>query len=207
MSFEQILDFIHSQNAFIIYAVLVVSAFIENIFPPFPGDAVMLAGAFIAGEGNISYIGVLISAVIGGTGGALVVYQLGKTSGRKFFESGPGRYLIKGNLGRAERLFSKHGSLLLLASRFLAGIRSAIAVTAGIVRFDVMRMTVLTFLGVVLWNGALIGLMIYSKSNWRMMVEIIRTYNFLLIAVGLIIFSTWIARGIWRKRRNSRLQS
>jgi membrane protein DedA with SNARE-associated domain len=65
MSFDQILEIIRSQNEFIIYGILVVSTFVENIFPPYPGDAVILAGAFIAGEGNIGYFGVLISVVTG----------------------------------------------------------------------------------------------------------------------------------------------
>ncbi|HBC45924.1 MAG TPA: DedA family protein, partial [candidate division Zixibacteria bacterium] len=47
MSFDQILEFVRSQNEFIIYGILLISAFIENVFPPFPGDTVTLAGAYL----------------------------------------------------------------------------------------------------------------------------------------------------------------
>jgi membrane protein DedA with SNARE-associated domain len=207
MSFDQILEFINSQNAFLIYAILLVSAFIENVFPPFPGDAVMLAGAYIAGEGGIDYIGVLISTVAGGTLGAMTLYAIGRKGGRKFFISGKGQYLIKGNIGRAENLYARYGNFLILISRFLAGIRSAIAVAAGVVNFNVYRMTILTFLSFVLWNTMLLGLMVYSKSNWRMIVEIIKSYNIVLLTIGTIILIAWITRALWIKRRNSKLPS
>ena len=207
MSFDQILEFVRSQNALLIYAFLLASAFMENIFPPYPGDAIMLAGAYVAGEGSIDYIGVLISVVLGGTIGAAALYGIGKKGGRRFFETGSGRYLIKGNLSRAERLYARHGDFLILISRFLPGIRSAIAVAAGIVNFDYYRMMILTFVSIVFWNGMLLGLMIYSKSNWRMIVEIIKSYNIVLLACAGLILVLWITRAIWIKRKNSRSQS
>jgi membrane-associated protein len=207
MSFDQILAFIHSQNEFVIYGILMISAFIENVFPPFPGDAVMLAGAYIAGEGDIDYIGVLISVVIGGTGGAMVVYYLGKTAGRRFFETGRGRFLIKGNLQRAENLYARYGDFLIIVSRFLAGIRPAIAVTAGIVDFGTKRMLLLSLVSFAFWNCMLLGLMIYSKSNWRIIVEIVKQYNIVLIIIGAMALIIWIARALWIRRRNSRSPS
>ena len=207
MNFDQILEFVRSQNALLIYAILMASAFMENIFPPFPGDAIMLAGAYVAGQGSIDYIGVMIAVILGGTIGAIALYGIGKKGGRRFFETGSGRYLIKGNLGRAEMLYARHGDFLILISRFLPGIRSAIAVTAGIVDFNFYRMTILTFISLVLWNGMLLGLMIYSKSNWRLIVDVIKSYNVILLACAGLILILWIARAIWIKRKNSKSQS
>jgi membrane protein DedA with SNARE-associated domain len=203
MSFDQVLEFIRSQNEFIIYGILLVSAFIENVFPPFPGDTMILAGAYLAGEGNIAYIGVLISVVLGGLAGAMVLYLIGKISGRKFFEIGRGRYLIKGNLNRAERMFDRYGGGIILGSRFMAGIRSAIAVTAGIVKYDLYRMTILTLISFILWDSLLIGMMIYFKSNWRMIINLIRQFNIIFLVAGALILIGWIFRALW-KRRNIR---
>jgi membrane protein DedA with SNARE-associated domain len=204
MSFDHILEFICSQNEFIIYAILLVSAFIENVFPPFPGDAVMLSGAYLAGKGNISYIGVLISSVGGGLIGVLTLYRLGKTGGRRFFETGKGKYLIKGNLTRTESHFKKYGSTILLISRFLPGIRSAIAISAGIVEYDFRRMIILSTVSFLLWNGMLTGLMIYSKSNWRLIIDLVKKFNIVLIVIGLIILIGWIILALWKRRKNSR---
>jgi membrane protein DedA with SNARE-associated domain len=200
MSFEQILEFTRSQNEFIIYGILLVSAFIENVFPPFPGDTITLAGAYLAGQGNIGYIGVLVSVVLGGLGGALVLYSIGNVSGRRFFETGRGRYLIKGNLNRAEQLFASYGGRIILGSRFMAGIRSAIAVSAGVVRYDLFRMTLLTLVSFIFWDGLLIGLMIYFKSNWRMIIELIRQFNIIFLVAGALVLLGWILRALWKRK-------
>jgi len=203
MSFEQIVEFIRSQNVILIYGILIVSAYIENIFPPFPGDAVVLAGLYLAGKGDINYIGVLISAVSGGMAGAMTLYAIGFLKGRRFFETGKGRTLAKGGLSKMDRLFQKYGVTIILVSRFVAGIRSAIAISTGIARYSVVRMMVLTTISFLLWYAMLTGLMIYSKSNWRMIVDIVRQYNVVLIAVGVVVLVIWITRALWA-RRNSR---
>lgn len=203
MSFEQILEFIRSQNEFIIYGLLLLSAFIENIVPPFPGDAVMLSGAYLAGEGNITYIGVLLSVTAGGAMGAMTLYYVGRKSGRRFFETGKGRYLIKGNLAKVDNLFGRFGSTIVLISRFLAGIRSAIAISAGIAGFPKTRMWIFTTASFLLWYGMLTGLMIYSKSNWRAIVDLVKQYNIVLLAIGLLVLIGWVIRAIWI-RRNSK---
>jgi membrane protein DedA with SNARE-associated domain len=201
MTIDHILEFIRSQNEFIIYAILLISAYIENIFPPYPGDAITLSGAYLAGEGNISYIGVLISVLAGGIAGAMTLYFFGRIKGRPFFETGRGKYLIKGNLGRIDVLFARYGNVIILFSRFLAGIRSAVAVAAGISEVDVKRMAVLSTASIFIWNALLIGLMIYTKSNWRKIVELIQHFNIVLISLGILILAIWIFRALWRKRK------
>jgi membrane protein DedA with SNARE-associated domain len=200
MSFDQILEFIRSQNEFIIYGILLVSAYIENIFPPFPGDMVTLVGAYLAGVGNIAYIGVLLSVVIGGIAGAMTLYVIGKVSGRPFFETGRGRYLIKSNLQRVEMKFDKYGSGIILASRFIPGIRSAIAITAGIVKFDIYRMVILSTISFVLWTGMLTGLMIYFKSNWQIIAHLISHFNRVFLAAVALLLIGWVVRALWKRK-------
>lgn len=200
MSFDQIVEFIRSQNVLFIYGILIASAYIENIFPPFPGDAVVLAGLYLAGKGDINYIAVLVSAVSGGLAGAMTLYAIGYLKGRRFFEIGKGKTLAKGGLIKMDRLFQKYGVTIILVSRFVAGIRSAIAISTGIARYSVVRMMVLTTISFLLWYAMLTGLMIYSKSNWRMIVDIVRQYNVVLIVVGIVILVIWITRSLWARR-------
>jgi membrane protein DedA with SNARE-associated domain len=204
MTFEQIVAYVQSQPLVLIYAILFVSAFVENLLPPFPGDAVMLAGAFLAGRGHITYIGVLLSTVAGGLAGAMTLYFIGKTAGRKFFETGKGRFLVKTNLSKAENMFEKYGSLIIVVSRFLAGIRSAIAVAAGIVRYDSRKMLSLTTVSFFLWYGLLTSLMVYSKSNSGLIIELVKKYNLILLIVGFLILIAWIIKAWIRKRLKSR---
>jgi len=204
MTFDQLLEIIRSQPVAIVYGILFLSAFIENLLPPFPGDAVILAGAYLAGVGNITYIGVLLSAIAGGMTGAMTLYAIGSTTGRKFFETGRGRFFVKDNLQKTERLFNRYGSIIIMGSRFLAGVRSAVSISAGIVKYDIRRMLIFTGLSFLIWYGLLIGLMIYSKSNWRLIVDMVKKYNIILIIIGAVILIVWIIRAYLIKRRNSK---
>jgi membrane protein DedA with SNARE-associated domain len=190
MSFDQILEIIRSQNEFIIYGILVVSTFVENIFPPYPGDAVILAGAFIAGEGNIGYFA-----------GGMILYYIGRFKGRSYFERRDGKYFGKSSLVRVEKLFGKYGNLVLVFSRFFAGVRSAVSIAAGLGDVRLSRMFILTIFSNVLWCGLLIGLMIYSKFNWRMILNLVKDYHMVLFTMAFIVIVLWAAGRLWIKRR------
>ncbi len=202
MSFHDILGFIQSQNEFIVYAILFVSAFIENVFPPFPGDTTTLAGAFVAGEGNIGYIGVLISVTLGGVLGAMTLYYIGLIKGRHFFEKRDSRYFGRESLLKVESLFQKYGGAVITFSRFMAGIRSAIALAAGVGNVAPVRMMILSLVSNILWNGFLIGLMIYTKSNWIMIIDLVKRYHIVLLSVGALIIIILILKTKWIKRKN-----
>jgi membrane-associated protein len=174
---------------------------VENIFPPYPGDAVILAGAFIAGEGNIGYFGVLISVVTGGVAGGMILYYIGRFKGRSYFMRRDGKYFGKSSLIRVEKLFGKYGNLVLIFSRFFAGVRSAVSIAAGLGDVGISRMFILTVFSNLLWCGLLVGLMIYSKFNWRMILDLVKKYHLVLFAVALFIIALWAVGRLWMRRK------
>jgi len=202
MSFEQIVDIINLQNPLLIYAILMASAFLENVFPPFPGDMTTLAGAFLAYDGNISYIGVLLSVTSGGIVGVMFLYYVGREKGRAFFEKRDSRFFGRQNLVKVDALFLKYGAVLILFSRFLAGIRSAIAIAAGVAIVRPVKVLVLGTLGNLLWSAILIGLMYYTHSNWQMILNIVKKYHVILVIVLVVALTVWALVRLWKKRRN-----
>lgn len=201
MSFDQILEIIRSQNEFIIYGILLVSTFVEHIFPPFPGDTTILAGAFIAGQGNISYFGVLISVVIGGVAGGLILYYIGRFKGRGYFMRRDSKYFGRSSLIKVENLFNKYGNFVLIFSRFFAGVRSAISISAGLGDVKLSRMFVLTLISNLLWCGLLVGSMVYTKSNWNMILNLVKDYHMVLFAVAIVIITIWGTVQLWIRKR------
>jgi len=201
MSFDQILEIIRSQNEFIIYGILLVSSFVENIFPPFPGDTTILAGAFIAGEGNIGYFGVLVSVVIGGVAGGMILYYIGRFKGRSYFERRNSKYFGRSSLIKVENLFSKYGNFVLIFSRFFAGVRSAISISAGLGDVGLTRMVVLTIVSNLLWCGLLVGSMFYTKSNWNMILGLVKDYHMVLFSVAFAVFAVWGLLKLWMRKR------
>ena len=192
MNFEDILLYLTTKQAITIYGVAAFSAFVENIFPPYPSDTIILAAAFLAGQGNLSYLPLFLTATIGGLGGAMVLYYLGKLKGRSYFTRHNKLYLKVENLQKIERWFHKWGSLVLVVSRFMAGVRSVIAIAAGIGGVKPVKMTILTLISFSLWYGFLLGGMYLVKSNWHQLVEFIKSFNYVLVIVSAVLLTIWL---------------
>lgn len=200
MNFDQILSFMQNQNEFIIYGAIFLASFIENIFPPFPGDSVTIAGAIVAGEGNTTYIGVLMSATAGGLSGAMFLYYLGRIKGRLYFQHS--KYVGEAVLVKVESWFSRFGDYIIILSRFVIGVRSAVSVAAGLGNVEPIRMTTLTAASFVIWNWLLLGAVFYSKANWETISNWGEKYNFGILTVLLIAAAVLIVRWLWKKRNS-----
>lgn len=192
MAFEEILQYLATKQAVTIYIILAISAYIENVFPPWPSDTMLLVGAFLAGRGELSYLSLYLCVIIGGLAGTMTLYYIGNKKGRSFFEKYDKYYFKIENMQKIEKWFDKWGNLLLIVSRFLAGIRSVVAITAGIGNVPVSRMTVFSLISFCLWYAVLIGGMYLLKSNWMKLVEVIKSYNIILIVASAIVVTVWL---------------
>lgn len=192
MSFEEILFYLTTKQAIVIYMALLLSAFIENIFPPFPSDIITLVGAFMASRGDLTYIPLFITVTVGGLTGAMLLYYLGRFKGRSFFRKYDKYYLRIDNLHKIERWFKRWGVLVLIVSRFMAGIRSVVAIAAGVGNVPAGRMAVFTFISFCLWYSVLIGGMYLLKSNWPKLVEAVKSYNILLVIISALAITAWL---------------
>ena len=131
----------------------------------------------------------------------MILYFLGRSKGRDYFMHSKYKYFGKSNLLRVESLFQKCGTAVLAFSRFFAGVRSAISIAAGLGNVKLLRMFVLTIFSNLLWCGMLIGLMIYTKSNWRAILDLVKKYHNVLFAVIALVMVIWVILKLWTRRR------
>ena len=79
------LDFIFSYGSGWVYLALFVACFIENIFPPFPGDTfIIIAGGLIAAQRLEPVMSVLL-ILTGGLASVMIMFTFGRRSGRGYF--------------------------------------------------------------------------------------------------------------------------
>jgi len=203
MNYDQIIAYLSSHGAYYIYTAVFLGALAENLFPPLPGDFIILAGAYLAGRGEVYYPLLFVFSVAGGFIGAMIVFYFGRSKGRDYFIRGGNKLVNPANLRKIEGLFARWGSLILLFSRFIAGIRSLIALAAGLGDVSRFRMAWLTLASFCIWNLLLVGGMYAAKSNWLKLIELIKTYNiiFIIISLAVLLFSLVIYRkkGFLRK--------
>ncbi len=131
----QFLDEIFRYGAVWAYLVLFAACFIENVFPPFPGDSFIAASGGLVALGRMDFALTMIIVVAGGMSSVMVLYYFGSNYGRKYFEKKNFKYFSIRDIELMETKLKKWGAFILVFSRFLVGIRSGVAVAAGIGRF------------------------------------------------------------------------
>src|SRR5437762_7826697 len=104
-------------------AIAALSAF-ENFFPPFPSDAVIAFGSFLADRAHGSPFTVFVLGWLGNVAGAAVTYTLGRRFGAKAFLRRIERFAGPDAEERIKKLHKKYGFAGLFVSRFLPGVRA-----------------------------------------------------------------------------------
>ena len=203
--FDRFLDWISGLPEAAVFLVLGLSAFVENVFPPVPGDTITAFGAFLVGARGVSFWGVFLSTTVGSVAGFVCLFWIGARLGRPYFlKRDRGVFRVRDIL-KVEALFHRYGSLLVFLNRFFPGIRSAIAVVGGISRLPLRRVTVLAFLSAAIWNLAWIWMGYTLGHNWEVVRERLAALHgrytlAILILVGLAALAILLRR-IARGRR------
>ena len=161
MDLRAILEAVQEWPPWITYAALLFGAFVEYVFPPFPGDTVVVAGAVLVTAFGWSLWPVLALVTAGAVLGALCDWALGRWLARtgRLERLRPG---WREALAGVSRQLERHGAWYLAVNRFVPGVRAFFFVAAG--------MAGLRWPGVVLWAGV-------SALAW----------NALLLQVGFLL--------------------
>jgi membrane protein DedA with SNARE-associated domain len=189
---ETFLNYLHSLPDALIYLLLGLSAYVENICPPIPGDTITAFGAFLVGIGRLDFFGVYICTTLGSLLGFMTLFWLGLYLGRRFFIKKDYRFFKAKDIIKAEEWYRKHGYLLVAFNRFLPGIRSVISLAGGLSRLRVAVVALLALLSCAVWNLIWILLGYVLGSNWGLFEArasaILTKYNLIvLVFVALVV--------------------
>jgi membrane protein DedA with SNARE-associated domain len=134
----------------------------ENIFPPIPSEIIMPFAGFVAGRGQLTFIGILLAGTIGSLAGALFWYWVGRCVGHdrfKAFCARHGRWLTlsPAEVDRASAWFLRRGWAVVFMGRLVPGVRTLISVPAGVAGMPLVPFLLATTFGTLLWTGFLAG--------------------------------------------------
>jgi len=202
---DSFLDFLNTLPDTLIYFLLGLSAFVENVFPPIPGDTITAFGAFLVGTERLDFFGVYLSTVLGSLIGFMFLFWIGGLLGRRFFLERDFWFLKAQDIIKAEEWFRKYGYLLVLLNRFFPGIRSVISLAGGISGLKTHRVLLLALISCSAWNLMWIFVGYMLGSNWETvrdkMAELMAGYNLtVLILFGLVVLF-FVIRKVVRKNR------
>ena len=192
---DRFLDVLNSLPDFLIYFLLGLSAFVENVFPPIPGDTITAFGAFLVGTERLHFFWVYLSTTLGSLLGFMFLFWVGGILGRRFFVERDLWFFKARDITRAEEWFRKFGYLLILFNRFFPGIRSVISISGGISGLKTYRVALLALISCGVWNLIWITAGFMLGSNWETVKErmayIMVRYNvavFVLLAAVVLFF-------------------
>jgi membrane protein DedA with SNARE-associated domain len=190
----------------LLYLLLGVSAFVENIFPPIPGDTITAFGAFLVGTRRLDFMGVYLATTLGSLAGFMSLFWIGSLLGRKFFIEKDYKLFSAQNIIQAEKWFQKYGYFLILFNRFFPGIRSIISLAGGISRLGVFRVALLALISAGAWNLIWIAIGYSLGNNWETVKEkmghILFQYNMAFLILAALVVLILLLRMI-RKRRKT----
>ena len=203
---DQFLHFLGSLPPALVYIFLGISAFVENIFPPIPGDTITAFGAFLVGVGKVGFFGVYVSTTLGSLAGFMSLFWVGMLVGRSYFLERNFWFFKAEDIAKAEMWFRKYGYWLILANRFLPGIRSVISISGGLSRLKTARVAALALVSCAIWNLIWIFIGYSIGNNWPLirqtMSRIMARYNMaVLILAGLVVIALLIRTYINRRRK------
>lgn len=175
---------------------------IENLFPPIPSEAVLPLGGLLVSDGTFTLAAALAASTAGSVAGAWVIYALGRYGGRPLVM----RFhtvlrFTEEELDRADDWFDQHGSWVVFWARMLPFLRSVVSVPAGASEMPLVRFTVLTAAGSLIWNALLIGAGIVLGENYSVIIPWLDRFTWLVVAVCVVALAWWIVRRVRSRSR------
>lgn len=191
---NQWLDLIFSYGVIWVYLVIFLACFIENIFPPFPGDTFIVAAGALVGLERLDLIPAVLSVISGGVLSVMVIYFFGKNKGYNFFKKKNYKLYSEEDIEKSNIYFQKYGALILIFSRFVVGFRSALALAAGVGQYKAGKMFLYSLISYILFTSLLMYSAIAFIENYDNLASFIKTYNWIVLPLLIIIILLYILR-------------
>jgi membrane protein DedA with SNARE-associated domain len=180
---------------------------LENLFPPIPSEVILTFGGFMTTYSDISVTGVIAASTLGSLAGAIVLYYIGYLIDINRMEAIVNKWgrflrLTAADVHKTYGWFTKHGVWAVLICRLVPLIRSLISIPAGSTRMNFGVFILLTALGSLVWNTALVCIGSAVGASWETIVAYMEVYSkivYALIALGVLA----VIYLMFRKRKSA----
>ena len=175
---------------------------LENLIPPIPSEVVLTMAGYLAGEGEMNVVLVVVAATAGSVLGALALYWLGRGVGeerlRRWLDRIP--LVDADDLDRADRWFERHAGPAVLFGRMVPVVRSLISIPAGANEMPIARFLLFTTIGSGIWNTLFVAGGFALGSRWQQVGRYSRWFDYAILAFFVGSGAWWVTKKL-RKRR------
>jgi membrane protein DedA with SNARE-associated domain len=186
------------------YFILFGLLFACGLGLPLPEDIPLLAAGYFIAQGKFHWVPACVIAWCGIIGGDCMLYSFGRRYGLNITRV-PfiGKHVTKERILRAEELFERYGIWVVAIGRMFAGIRGAMVVAAGTIRYNFIKFVIADGLAAVVSGGLFVclgywaGKKLGSISEMR---EKIKDYEH-WVFLGLAVVVVGIVAYYWNRAR------
>jgi membrane protein DedA with SNARE-associated domain len=167
---------------------------------PLPEDIpLMIAGALVA-KGRMDLAIASTAAWCGIIGGDVVLYHLGKRFGLEITRV-PfiGKHVTRERIQRVEQMFEKYGIGVVAIGRMFAGVRGAMVIAAGAIRYNFWKFLIADGIAAIVSGGFFVFV-----GHWlgtRLSEDTIRDFKWWFIGAAVLLAVGFIGWILWRKKR------
>jgi len=186
-----IIEFIQSTGYFGIFILMAL----ESALIPIPSEVTMPFSGYLAQQGKLSFLAIVITGACANLIGSLAAYALGYYLEESVILKLVNRYgkfilLSESEYLRALRWFRKYGQGVTFGSRLLPAVRTFISLPAGLAKMNLWKFSIYTFLGSFIWSAFLAWIGLYFGRNWNIIEPYFQKFHFVIVAI-FIVFVAW----------------
>lgn len=178
-----------------IYLTILVVAYLENVFPPIPGDLLVIFAGYLISTGVISFPEALFFSTVGSFLGFIHLYGIGRWLGDSIMSDKKMMFLPKERIRDVNKQFLRFGYWLIIFNRFLAGTRAVISLFAGIGNLYFWKTSAAALFSALAWNALLLFLGKVLGNSWRDLLGYLQSYSIivtsLLALLAIILLIRW----------------
>jgi len=186
------------------YVVLFGLLFACGLGLPLPEDIPLIVAGALAATGKMNLWVAGAVAWCGIIGGDIVLYNLGKHYGMNITRM-PfiGKHLTERRIQRVEEMFDRYGIGVIAIGRLFAGIRGAMVVAAGTIRFNFWKFIITDGIAALISGGffVLVGHWLGQNLNEAT----IRKFKHWFILGGILVALCTILWILWQRRHKERV--
>lgn len=137
------------------YAAIFALVLVESFGIPAPGEAIIIAAAFMASRGKMNLPLLLLIAWSAAVIGDNIGFAIGHYGGRRLLEH-RGRWIgiRQAHLHKVEHFFQRYGGGIVVVARFIEVLRQLNGIVAGSMGMEWWRFLTYNAIGAALWVGA-----------------------------------------------------
>ena len=197
---EEIVNYLVQVPWFWVLIIAFITTLLENIFPPAPGDSVLVFMGTLIGIKSGSFIEILLAATLGSTLGFGIMYVLGRQFDHIIMDTDKFRFISRPALKKVEEWFEKFGYWLIVANRFLSGTRAVISFFAGMSRLNLTVTIMLSLVSSLIWNSILLSFGNTFGDNWQLIDKYLSLYGKIIFPVVLLLIAAFVGAQFYKKK-------